>query len=268
MLAGPLPLAKARLEGVRAVFADVDGTLTTDGRITSTVLGAIEWLVGHRVEVVLVSGRPSSWGECWIRQLPVAAVIVENGGMAWVRDGDHLEKHFAQTAAVRARNRVRLGRVVALAMKRVKGARLSTDSLGREVDLAIDHSEDGHVGVKGVDALEAILQAHGVTAVRSSVHVNCWIGDFDKRSAVAAFLREQWNEKLEATDPRYVYVGDSFNDAPMFEAFSLSVGVANVMDVIDRLDAAPKFVTRAREGRGFCELVDAIARAQKRGDKS
>ena len=98
--------------------------------------------------------------------------------------------------------------------------------------------------------------------------MNCWIGDFDKRSAVAAFLREQWNEKLEATDPRYVYVGDSFNDAPMFEAFSLSVGVANVMDVIDRLDAAPKFVTRAREGRGFCELVDAIARAQKRGDKS
>ncbi len=268
MAARPLPLAQANLKRVRAVFADVDGTVTTDGRLTSTVLRAIEWLVAHRVQVVLVSGRSSSWGECWSRQLPVAGVIVENGAMAWVREGDRMKKHFAQAASVRARNRVRLGRVVALAMKKVKGSRLSTDSLGREVDLAIDHSEDAHVGVKGVDALEAILHEHGVTAVRSSVHVNCWIGDFDKRSAVKDFLRQQWNEALEGADPRYVYVGDSFNDAPMFEAFSLSVGVANVMDVLDRLDAPPKFVTRAREGRGFCELVDAIARAQKRGGPS
>ena len=49
----------------------------------------------------------------------------------------------------------------------------------------------------------------------------------------------------------------------MFEAFALSIGVANVLDIVDRLTALPKFVTRAREGRGFCELVDAIARAQR-----
>ena len=90
-----------------------------------------------------------------------------------------------------------------------------------------------------------------------------WLGGFDKRSAVRAFLQQQWKVRLRADDPRFAYVGDSFNDAPMFEAFALSVGVANVLDVIDRLDAPPKYVTRAREGRGFCELVDAIARARR-----
>ncbi len=259
----PAALAQADLSRVRVVFADVDGTLTTDGRLTSIVLRAIEWLVAHRVDVVLVSGRPSSWGECWIRQLPVAGVIVENGALAYVPHGKGFKKVFAQRSAVREKNRSTLGRLVNAAMKRVKGSKLSTDSFGREVDLAIDYAEDALVGPGGADEIEGFLQARGVTAVRSSVHVNCWIGRFDKRSAVRDFLSSQWQVQLKPVDPRYVYVGDSFNDAPMFEAFSLSVGVANVLDVIDRLEAPPKFITRAREGRGFCELVDAIARAQK-----
>lgn len=264
----PQPLAQADLGKVRAVFADVDGTLTTDGRLTSTVLRAIEWLVAHRVQVVLVSGRPSGWGESWIRQLPVAGVIVENGALAWARESKGLKKRYAQSAPVRAQNRARLTRIVTAAMGKVKGSLLSTDSLAREVDLAIDYAEDARLGPQGADALESFLVARGVTAVRSSVHVNCWIGQFDKRSAVRDFLFRQWKVRLRPVDPRFVYVGDSFNDAPMFAAFSLSVAVANVLDVIDRLDAPPKFITRAREGRGFCELVDAIARSQKARPKA
>jgi HAD superfamily hydrolase (TIGR01484 family) len=262
-MTGPLPLSQAGLGKVRAVFADVDGTLTTEGRITSTVLRAIEWLVAHRVQVVLVSGRPSGWAECWIRQLPVAGVVAENGALTWVRDGNGLKKRFAQRGPARTRNRATLGRFVAAAIEKVKGARLSSDSFAREVDLAIDYAEDAKLGPEAADAIEAFLRVRGVTAVRSSVHVNCWIGDFDKRSAVRDFLNSQWQVALRPADPRYVYVGDSYNDAPMFEAFALSVGVANVLDVIDQLEAHPKFITRAREGRGFCELVDAISRAQK-----
>lgn len=266
MTARPLPLSQADLSKVRAVFADVDGTMTTDGRLTGTVVRALEWLVARRVQVVLVSGRPSGWGECWARQLPVAGVIVENGGLAYVRDGKRLVKRYPQPALVRQRNRKRLTALVGQAIARVKGVKLSSDSIAREVDLAIDYAEDAHAGPKGADALEAFLQKRGVTAVRSSVHVNCWLGHFDKRSAVRDFLKSQWKVALKPADPRYVYVGDSFNDAPMFAAFSLSVGVANVLEVMDRLDAPPKYVTRAREGRGFCELVDAISRA--RGKRS
>ena len=49
------PLHEADLSRVEAVFTDVDGTLTTNGKLTSATLRAIEWLQSHRVPVVLVS---------------------------------------------------------------------------------------------------------------------------------------------------------------------------------------------------------------------
>jgi hypothetical protein len=44
----------------------------------------------------------------------------------------------------------------------------------------------------------------------------------------------------------------------MFGEFALSVGVANVRRVLDRIDTPPAFITRAEEGRGFEELARAI----------
>jgi HAD superfamily hydrolase (TIGR01484 family) len=258
-----LPLSQAELSRVRAVFTDVDGTLTTKGRLTAATLKALEWLVAHRVAVVLVSGRPSGWGECWARQLPVAGVIVENGGLAFVRRGEHLEKVYAEPERVRRRNRAALERHVAAALEAVPGARLSMDSSATEVDLAIDYAEQSSLGPGGADRLEAFLRARGVTAVRSSVHVNCWLGPFDKRTAVEAFLEREWRTQLEPQERRFVYVGDSFNDQPLFEAFPLSIGVANVRAVLGQLQHPPKFVTRAPEGKGFGEVADAIGRARR-----
>jgi hydroxymethylpyrimidine pyrophosphatase-like HAD family hydrolase len=105
--------------------------------------------------------------------------------------------------------------------------------------------------------------ARGVSAVRSSVHVNCWIGGFNKRSMVERYLRGEWKERFQAAQERLLYVGDSLNDAPMFDAFDLSVGVANVLEVLSELRAAPKFVTEAREGQGFAELATAILAARR-----
>ncbi len=258
------PLREAELSNVEAVFTDVDGTLTTNGKLTSATLRAIEWLAAVHVPVVLVSGRPSAWGEAWMRQWPVAGAIMENGGLhyAW-RDGK-LEKRFDQPEAARAQHRKRLVTLVDAAMKQVPGARLSSDSMGTEVDLAIDYNEDVSLGSAAADALEKYLRARGVTAVRSSVHVNCWLGDFDKLKAVKRFARLEWKKTIARDDERYVYVGDSFNDAPMFRAMPLSVGVANVKDVLDTITSLPKFVTRAREGKGFGEVADAIVRARKK----
>ena len=61
---------------------------------------------------------------------------------------------------------------------------------------------------------------------------------------------------------RYVFVGDSPNDAPMFAAFPHAVGVANVCDFEGRLAAVPAYVTEARSGAGFAELADAILAAR------
>lgn len=78
-------------------------------------------------------------------------------------------------------------------------------------------------------------------------------------------LRDAWGLSLLPRDPRFVYAGDSFNDAPLFRAFSLSVGVANVRTVLGRIAHPPAYITRAAHGRGFEELARAVLRARKKG---
>ncbi len=257
------PLVEADLSSVEAVFTDVDGTLTTDGKVQSATLAAIEKLQARGIKVVLVSGRPAGWGEAWVRQWPVAGAIMENGALHLAWRGAKLRKSYAQPESIRTRDRKQLYRHVRAALKHVKGTQLSSDSVYTEVDLAIDYAEDVQVGPGAATALEAFLRNRGVTAVRSSVHVNCWLGRFDKLSAVRRFAQYEWKQKVHPDERRFVYVGDSFNDAPMFGAFPLSVGVANVRDVLEQLDQRPRFVTRSREGKGFCEVATAVLRSTR-----
>src|SRR5437868_6718474 len=99
--AAPLPLTKADFSRVRGVLTDVDGTLTTSDRLTSGTVESLEQLAAAGLKVILVSGRPAGWGEAWARQLPVDAVIVENGGLWFVRDGHRVRKVYAQGEAER-----------------------------------------------------------------------------------------------------------------------------------------------------------------------
>jgi hydroxymethylpyrimidine pyrophosphatase-like HAD family hydrolase len=59
-----------------------------------------------------------------------------------------------------------------------------------------------------------------------------------------------------------VFVGDSANDAAMFEFFPLSVGVANVVDVMDHLPMPPAYLTVAEGGGGFAEVAERILAAR------
>ncbi|HZJ55931.1 MAG TPA: HAD-IIB family hydrolase [Myxococcaceae bacterium] len=258
------PLREADLSCVEAVFTDVDGTLTTGGRLRASTLAALERLERAGVAVVLVTGRPAGFAEAWARMLPVSGVVAENGGLSVRLDArGALRKSYARPASVRARERRRLARVIQSALRAVPGARMSTDSLYTEVDLAIDVNEEVRLGPQAARRLEAFLAARGVNAVRSSVHVNAWIGPFDKASMVRRFLRTVFRKRLAPDDGRWVYVGDSVNDAPLFAAFPLSVGVANVRSVLELLPHRPRFVTGAPEGAGFEEVARAVLRARE-----
>jgi HAD superfamily hydrolase (TIGR01484 family) len=258
------PLREADLSRVEAVFTDVDGTLTTGGRLRASTLATLERLDRTGVAVVLVTGRPAGFAEAWARTLPVAGVIAENGGMSVRLDArGALRKEYARPVAARGRERRRLARVVQAALRAVPGARMSTDSLYTEVDLAIDVNEEVRLGAEAVRRLEAFLSRRGVNAVRSSVHVNAWIGRFDKAWMVRRFIHSAWKERLRPDDRRYVYVGDSLNDAPLFAAIPLSVGVANVRAALELLAHRPRFVTRAPEGAGFEEVARAVLRSRR-----
>jgi hypothetical protein len=163
----------------------------------------------------------------------------------------------------RVENRRRLENLRAEILAAVPGAGVSADQLYREADLAIDFREDVDPLPQGdIDRIVEIFEAAGAIAKVSSIHVNGWFGDYDKLTTTRVMLQECFGIDLEAEKERFVFVGDSPNDAPMFAAFPNAVGVANLRDFEDRLPAAPTFVTEARSGAGFTELADAILAAR------
>ena len=101
-----------------------------------------------------------------------------------------------------------------------------------------------------------------MTAKVSSIHVNGWFGVYDKLGMTKTLLRERFGVDLDAERDRYLFVGDSPNDAPMFAYFPLSVGVANVRRFAGRLEHAPAYVTASEGGAGFAELAARLLAAR------
>lgn len=257
-------LSPGRLARVRAFLTDFDGTLTTSGELRAETLAAMEELRDAGVPIVVVTGRPAGFGEMMARTLPIHGAISENGGCWALRHpkSGRLEKGYAEKPGERARNRKALEARVAEVLAEVPGARLSTDSPYTEVDLAIDYNEEVQLGQGGAARIEQACRARGLRAVRSSVHVNAWVGRFDKLSTSKRYLAHHLGLDARAATSSCIYLGDSLNDAPMFQAFALSVGVGNVRDVWDALEHQPRFVANRREGAGAVEVMRALARAR------
>ena len=56
----------------------------------------------------------------------------------------------------------------------------------------------------------------------------------------------------------WAFLGDSANDEPMFGAFGLGVGVANVARFLPRMTHHPNWITTRPGGMGFVEAMDRI----------
>ncbi|MGH8616677.1 MAG: HAD-IIB family hydrolase [Burkholderiales bacterium] len=246
---------------IRGVFCDIDDTLTTDGRLTAAAYAALERLQAAGLLIVPITGRPAGWCDLIARQWPVDAVVGENGAF-WFRY-DHgarrMRRSFVDDDATRAAHRQRLKTIGDAILNAVPGAALSADQHYRETDLAIDFREDvPSLPAAAVARIVALMEQQGLTAKVSSIHVNGWFGAYDKLGMTRRLMREAFGVDLDAERARYVFVGDSPNDAPMFGFFPQAVGVANVQAFADRLETMPAYVTQADAGAGFCELADFL----------
>src|SRR5688500_17643982 len=250
------PLSELR-GPVRALFSDVDGTMTTGDRIEASTYEALERLGEAGVPVIMVTGRPAGFGHAFMKMTPVLACVAENGGVMFVREGRKLVKSYGVPAASWAEWRRRMNDIAVDVMSKVPGARLSSDSKYREVDLAIDWNEEQSLSRDDAELCVQMICKAGFTAVRSSVHVNFGPPHFDKLSACQTVVRRVLGGDIADLAP-YVYVGDALNDAPMFAGFPTSVGVANVKLWWDELAHKPAYLTERPEGAGLRELVEHL----------
>jgi HAD superfamily hydrolase (TIGR01484 family) len=256
-----LPLAdldRATASSARAVLTDIDDTLTDSGRLPATAYAALEALHEAGLLVVPVTGRPAGWCDLIARQWPVDGVVGENGAL-WFRY-DHaartMQRVYRRSTAERESDRARLNAVAGEVLSAVPGTAIAADQPFRVTDLAIDFREDvPQLSFEAAERVVQVFERHHATAKISSIHVNGWFGTHDKLTTSLSMLREVFGLDDEADLDHVIFVGDSPNDAPMFEHFPNAVGVANVRSFVHSMSVLPRFVTPSRGASGFAEFA-------------
>jgi len=257
-------MPEAARRAIRGVLADIDETLTTHGRLTATAYAALERLRAAGRIVVPITGRPAGWCDHIARMWPVDAVVGENGAfyMCYDATARRLVKRFIADEATRRTQRAQLAAIGERILREVPGCALASDQHYRESDLAIDFREDvPPLPRADVERIVALMEAEGLTAKVSSIHVNGWFGRYDKLAMTRTLFAEAFTLDLDRERDRFVFAGDSPNDAPMFAYFPHAVGVANIREFADRIATLPAYVTQHDAGAGFAELAEFLLRA-------
>jgi HAD superfamily hydrolase (TIGR01484 family) len=275
------PLAERRK--ITGVFTDIDDTLTTHSAITPDALQAMAALKAAGLQVIPVTGRHMGWCEGLARgdaaqgvaPWPLDALLAENGALALVPSDidkighqplsdkrDKLSKLYQQTDAERATNKVRMQQVARRVVCEVPQACLAQDLGGRETDIAFDYNEHHHLTPAQVQQVLVILVDEGMYASVSSIHIHGCFGEFNKWQGACWLVQQLYGRSLSNELERWVFVGDSGNDQPMFEHLTHSVGVANIRRFEAQLTHLPRYITPSERGAGFAEVAQALLQAR------
>jgi hypothetical protein len=241
--------------GLRGLVFDIDDTVTRNGVLQPSAYAAMHQLAGAGFELVAVTGRPLGWADVIARQWPVRVAIGENGaGWSWV-DGNRFREGYFCGEQERGRQAALLETIRQEVARVMPHVQVSSDDRARRCDLAFDVGELASLSRTDIDALVSIIEGVGVSSSVSTVHAHAAPGPWNKASGVARALGDALGIDLDSELDRWVFVGDSGNDAEAFEYFPNSVGVANVRAHLDRIRTPPRYVTDADRGSGFAELA-------------
>ena len=254
-------MSSTQLDNIKFILTDIDDTLTTEGRLKSDAYEAMERLSNKGYKVIPVTGRCAGWCDHIARMWPVDGVVGENG--AFFFSYDHVNKKmnnlYSQTEEERRENFKLLHEIKDTILRSVSGAAVASDQDYRITDLAIDFAEDvPKLPQHKIDEIVQIAEQNGAVAKISSIHVNCWIGNHNKLSTSLKILKERFGLNDTEIQNNAVFIGDSPNDSTMFGFFKNSVGVANVIDLINCIENPPKYIATEFSGDGFIELADLI----------
>lgn len=238
---------------------DIDDTFSTDGKITAKAFLSLWRLKEAGFTLVPITGRPAGWCDHIVRFWPVDAIVGENGAFSFFMKDGKRQRLNTPGAAPEHENKIEaLWRTL---LGQFPDAKMASDQKYREYDLAIDVCEDVPAwDAQSVDRLIDLCEEQGAHVKLSSIHVNAWFGDYSKVDGFEAWtnagLPGSSLEKFERES--WIFIGDSPNDEPMFEAFSNSIGVANITKYLDQLKFSPKWVTAEPSGGGFYEAASRL----------
>ncbi|MDR1929235.1 MAG: HAD-IIB family hydrolase [Treponema sp.] len=275
-------MSAAEASGFRYMLMDIDDTLTTAGKLPAVAYAALWRLAGAGLKVIPVTGRPAGWCDLIAREWPVDGVVGENGALVfWEEDdgsaaevgahntaqnaapsmgGRRVLKQEFHPQAVRNDHPV-LEKIKKRALEEITGLRMAKDQFARLFDIALDFAEEDPVlPLETAERVRAIAEEEGARAKISSIHVNVWMGEYDKLSMAEHFLQSRfgWRGGTEAAYREVLFAGDSPNDEPMFARFPLACGVANVERYRNYMKHLPGFIASREGGEGFAEIAETV----------
>jgi HAD superfamily hydrolase (TIGR01484 family) len=245
-------------QAIVGVVFDVDDTLTRSGRVEAAAYEALWKLQRAGLSLMAVTGRPLGFAELMARMWPIDVAVGENGA-GYVRVTEHaLQTGFYAPAAARAADMMQLARVRERVSQAAPYAHYTDDSWARRCDVTWDVGERVQLTAAQIAELRTLIEAEGARCVVSSVHAHAMLGDYDKAKGAIQAGREVLGRDLDADRSRWLFVGDSGNDAAAFAHFPVSAGVANVRQQLHALPVAPRYVSRAERGEGFAEIAASL----------
>jgi hydroxymethylpyrimidine pyrophosphatase-like HAD family hydrolase len=140
--------------------------------------------------------------------------------------------------------------------------RPTIDQRARRCDLAFDVGETVRLSGDEVERLVEIIESEGAHSSVSSVHAHVQPGDWNKALGIARAVGQALGIDIADQRDRWLFIGDSGNDAAAFAYFPVSVGVANVTRYLPKLPTPPRFVTDGDRGRGFAEMARYVLEAR------
>jgi len=254
-------MSLSQLQDIKFILTDIDDTLTSDGRLKSNAYEAMERLSDNGYSVIPVTGRCAGWCDHIARMWPVDGVVGENGAFFFSYDhvNNKMNNSYSQTEDERRENFIVLNQIKNTILESVPGTAEASDQQYRITDLAIDFAEDvPKLSQDKIDEIVQIAEQKGAVAKISSIHVNCWIGSHNKLSTSLKILKESFGLNDAEIQNTAIFIGDSPNDSTMFGFFKNSVGVANVVELMNNIENPPKYITQNYSGNGFVELADLI----------
>lgn len=241
-------------KNLRLIATDMDGTLTTQGKFTASLLHALEDLSAADIPVLIVTGRSAGWVSGLATYLPVIGAIAENGGLFYPSQSDQPVTLTPIPDVLEHRQQLEV------AYQRLKSEfphiQESTDNRFRLTDWTFDNRD---LTVSQLERLEILCSSLGWGFTYSSVQCHIKPATQDKATGLIQVLQDYFPQY---ESEQVLTVGDSPNDATLFnpELFPLSLGVANVIDYASELVYKPAYVTTMAEGEGFCELARYLSK--------
>jgi len=242
-------------------FTDIDDTITNNGLLPSSSLEEIWKLKNAGIKVVLITGRPAGWCDHFARMWPIDGVIGENGAFYYCfdRKNSNFERVYYLSEEERLENRKKLDKVRERIIREVPSCGIASDQDFRLFDLAIDCCEDvKRINEEAFNKIFTILKEENAIYKVSSIHINCWYGNYDKVSCLRKYLKDRTGKTIKDMQEKIFFTGDSPNDEPIFKEMKYTGAVANINNFLQQINFYPSYVASKNTSEGFKEIVQVI----------